>query len=41
MASCNDMRAAQESYAGFIGLVKWGTILTAIVAVVVVGLIAS
>ena len=41
MASGNDMRAAQESYAGFIGLVKWGTILTAIVAVVVVGLIAS
>ena len=41
MASGNDMRAAQESYAGFIGLVKWGTILTAIVAVVVVSLIAS
>lgn len=41
MASGNDMRAAQESYAGFIGLVKWGAILTAIVAVVVVSLIAS
>lgn len=40
MASGNDMKMAEETYSGFIGLVKWGTILTAIVAVIVVLLIA-
>lgn len=40
MASGNDMKMAEETYAGFIGLIKWGTILTAIVAVIVVLLIA-
>ncbi|RXR28222.1 aa3-type cytochrome c oxidase subunit IV [Sphingobium fluviale] len=40
MASGNDMKMAEETYSGFIGLVKWGTILTAVVAVIVVLLIA-
>ena len=41
MASGNDMRAANETYAGFTSLVKWGTILTTIVAAGVILLIAS
>lgn len=40
MASQNDMKMAEETYSGFIGLVKWGTILCAIVAAVVILLIA-
>lgn len=40
MASGNDMKMAEETYSGFIGLIKWGTILSAIVAVIVVLLIA-
>ncbi len=40
MASGNDMKMAEETYSGFLGLVKWGTILSAIVAVIVVLLIA-
>lgn len=40
MASGNDMKMAEDTYSGFIGLVKWGTILTAVVAVIVVLLIA-
>lgn len=41
MASGNDMRAANESYAGFTTLFKWGAIATAVVAAGVVLLIAS
>lgn len=41
MASGNDMKAANETYSGFIVLVKWGSIATAIVAAGVVMLIAS
>ena len=41
MASGNDMRAATETYAGFTALVKWGTIVSLIVAAGVVLLIAS
>ena len=41
MASGNDMKAANETYAGFITLLKWGTAATIVVAVFVVGLIAS
>ena len=41
MASGNDMRAASETYAGFTALVKWGTVVTTIVAVGVILLIAS
>lgn len=40
MASGNDMKAASETYSGFIALVKWGTILSAVAAAVVVALIA-
>jgi len=41
MASGNDMRAASETYAGFTSLVKWGSIIVAIVSAGVVLLIAS
>lgn len=41
MASGNDINAANETYAGFITLLKWGSIATAIVAASVVALIAS
>ncbi|MEZ5654333.1 MAG: aa3-type cytochrome c oxidase subunit IV [Sphingobium sp.] len=40
MASGNDMKMAEETYTGFIGLVKWGTILSAAVAALVVLLIS-
>lgn len=40
MSSGNDMDSARETYAGFTGLVKWGTILSAIVAAIVIVLIA-
>ena len=41
MASGNDMKAANETYAGFINMFKWGAIAVAIVAIFVVGMIAS
>jgi hypothetical protein len=41
MASGNDMRAANESYARFIGLFKWGAVAVVIITACVVGLIAS
>lgn len=41
MASDNDMKAHTGTYEGVMGLLKWGTIGTAIVAVIVVILIAS
>lgn len=40
MASGNDMKAAKDSYSGFISLVKIGTIASVIVAAFVVFLIA-
>ncbi|MFY9351543.1 MAG: aa3-type cytochrome c oxidase subunit IV [Sphingobium sp.] len=40
MAS-NDMKAANETYAGFVGLMKWGTIASVAVAALVVLLIAT
>lgn len=40
MASGNDMKMANESYSGFISIVKWGSILSALTALVVVLLIA-
>lgn len=36
-----EMKAANETYAGFLSLLKVGSILTAIVTIVVVLLIAS
>ena len=41
MASGNDMKAANETYAGFISMLKWGSIATAIITAGVVALIAS
>ena len=41
MASGNDMKAANETYAGFIGMVKMGSIVVALVTMLVVGLISS
>ncbi|MCK9543573.1 MAG: aa3-type cytochrome c oxidase subunit IV [Novosphingobium sp.] len=41
MASGNDMKAAKESYAGFINMVKWGSVVTALVVLFVVLLIAG
>lgn len=41
MASGNDIKTAQETYAGFINMFKWGAIAVAVVAILVVGLIAS
>lgn len=40
MASGNDMKMAEETYSGFIGLVKWGTILSAAVAALVILIIS-
>lgn len=40
MASNNDMKQATETYGGFTGLVKWGTIVSAIAAAVVIWLVA-
>ena len=39
MASGNDMKAHQSTYTGFLGLVKWGTILTVLVTILVMALI--
>lgn len=41
MASGNDMKMHEGTYAGFIGLVKWGAIATAVVTIFTVGMIAS
>jgi len=40
MASGNDIKAAEETYAGFVSMVKWGTIVTAIAIAIVIVLIA-
>jgi hypothetical protein len=37
----NDIKAANETYVGFIGMMKWGSVAVAIVTIFVVGLIAS
>lgn len=39
MASGNDMKMANETYGGFIGLVKYGSVVVAMVAAVVIALI--
>jgi Bacterial aa3 type cytochrome c oxidase subunit IV len=41
MGSGNDMKNANETYGGFTTLIKWGTILSALVGAFVVVLIAS
>lgn len=40
MASGNDMKMAEDTYAGFISFTKWGTIIVAIITALVVALIA-
>ena len=40
MASGNDMKAAEQTYDGFIAMVKWGSVIVAIATVVVIALIA-
>lgn len=40
MASGNDIKAAEETYAGFVGVVKWTAITCAIIVAIVVVLIA-
>jgi hypothetical protein len=40
MASGNDMKSAESTYHGFLGILKWGTIAAAIVTAVVILLIA-
>lgn len=41
MASGNDMNAHESTYSGFLGLVKWGSILTVLVVAFVIIKIAS
>lgn len=40
MASGNDMKAANSTYGGFLTLLKWGAIVSAILTAVVILLIA-
>ena len=40
MASGNEMESARETYSGFIGIVKWGSIVTAVLVAIVIVLIA-
>jgi len=39
MASQHEIKAHEETYSGFIGFIKWGTIATAVAAVLVIILI--
>ena len=41
MASNGNMNSATQTYEGFVALVKWGTIASALVAALVIVLIAS
>lgn len=40
MASGNDMKMAENTYSGFISLIKWGTIASALTAALVIALIS-
>ena len=40
MASGNDMKSAQATYSGFLGMLKWGTIAAVLVTALVIVLIA-
>ncbi len=40
-ASGNDLNAHEKSYSLFTGLIKWGTILSLIIAAIVVLIIAN
>lgn len=41
MSSGNDMKMHESTYNGFIGLVKWGSILTALVTIFTIYMIVS
>lgn len=41
MASGNDMKAHNSTYTGFIGLVKWGTIVSVLAGALAVYLVAA
>ncbi len=40
MASGNEMKAAESTYSGFIGLIKWTIPIVGLITVVVIALIA-
>lgn len=40
MASGNEMKAAESTYSGFIGLIKWTIPVVALIAIVVIVLIS-
>lgn len=40
MASDNNMHAHEETYGGFLGLLKWATAATLVAVIVVIALIA-
>lgn len=40
MASGNDMKMHEGTYSGFIGMLKWGSAVTALVAAFVIFMIA-
>lgn len=40
MASGNDMKSHNSTYGGFLGMIKWGTIVTIAITALVVLLIA-
>lgn len=41
MASGNDMKAHEATFVGFIGLVKWGSIVTALVTAFTIYMISN
>lgn len=41
MASGNDIKAATETYNGFVKASTWGTVAVIVIVAIVVGLIAS
>jgi hypothetical protein len=41
MATGNDMKAAESTYAGFLTLLKWGAGLSAVVTALVIYLISA
>jgi Bacterial aa3 type cytochrome c oxidase subunit IV len=40
MASGNDMKSAESTYSGFLGMLKWGSIAVVLVVALVIVLIA-
>jgi Bacterial aa3 type cytochrome c oxidase subunit IV len=41
MASGNDMKSHDSTYSGFIGMVKWGSIVTALVTAFTIYMISN